>query len=271
MLQHPSYDAVVIGSGPNGLSAAIALAQMGRSVVVLERAETLGGGARSAELTLPGFVHDSCSAIMPLAVASPFLSSLPLSDFGLEWIYSPSVVAHPLDDGRAIMIDQSLECTAERLGADGAAYRALVQPILDDWNNFRHDLLGPLPLPPRSMLTYIRFGLNALASATGLALSRFESEATRGMFAGLAGHSQLDLDKAASGAVGLVIALTAHAVGWPLPRGGAQSFSGALAAYLKSLGGEIVTGIEVQRMEDLPEHRVPIFNVSPPRFDRHSG
>jgi phytoene dehydrogenase-like protein len=263
MFGRPSYDAVVVGSGPNGLSAAIALAQAGRSVVVVERADTFGGGARSAELTLPGFVHDSCAAIMPLAVASPFLSSLPLADYGLDWIYSPGVVAHPLDGGQAVLLDRSLECTAERLGADGQAYRAMLQPILDDWENFRYDLLGPLPLPPRSMLTYIRFGLNALASATGLARSRFESEAVRGVFAGLAGHSQLDLDVAASGAVGIVIALTAHAVGWPLPRGGAQAFSGALAGYLKSQGGEIVTGVEVNRMEDLPNHRAAIFDVSP--------
>jgi phytoene dehydrogenase-like protein len=258
-----AYDAVVVGSGPNGLSAAIALAQAGQSVLVIEKADTLGGGARSAELTLPGFLHDPCAAIMPLGVASPFIGSLPLEQYGLEWVYSPGAVAHPLDDGRAVRVDQDLDCTVEQLGKDGPAYRALLEPTLADWERFRYDLLGPLPLPPRSLWTYMGFALNALLSAKRLARQRFEEVLTQSMFAGMAAHSMIDLRAPASGAVGIVISLTTHAVGWPFPRGGAGAYSRALARYFESLGGKLVTGVEVRRYDELPKHRAALFDVSP--------
>lgn len=232
-------------------------------MVIVERAEVPGGGTRSEALTLPGFIHDSCAAVMPLGIASPFLAELPLREQGLEWIHAPGVAAHPLDGGRVVLMDQSLDCTVERLNADGKSYQSLIQPLLQDWGNFRHDLLGPLPLPPKAPVTYARFGLKALASGVGIAKSRFSTEAGQAFFGGMAAHSQLDLNAPASGAVGIVISLIGHAVGWPFPRGGAAAFSGALVGLFKQSGGEIVTGCEVRKIGDLPGHRVVLFDISP--------
>lgn len=271
MFQRSSYDAVIVGSGPNGLSAAIALAQAGCSVLVVEGRETVGGGARSAELTLPGFVHDSCAAIFPLTLASPFLSTLPLEKHGLEWINPPVALAHPMDQGGPVLAERSLERTVASLGQDQRAYERLMQPLLQDWERLAHDLLGPLPLPSRTPLTYARFALSALPSASGLARAIFRDPRTRGLFAGMAGHSQLSLYRLGSAAFGIVIGALAHAVGWPLPRGGAQSISNAMASYLNSLGGEIVTGVQVHRMEQLPQHRVALFDVAPRSFLRILG
>jgi phytoene dehydrogenase-like protein len=271
MFQRSAYDAIVVGSGPNGLSAAITLAQAGLTVALVESQNAVGGGVRSDELTLPGFIHDPCAAIFPLSRASPFLSNLPLEKYGLEWVDSPAVLAHPLDGGRAVLVDRSLEVTAERLSADGGAYRNLLQPILRDWERFVTDLLGPLPIPPKTPLTYAGFAAKALLPAVFLARTLFRDETARALFAGMAGHSMLALESFASGAFGLVLSLLSHAVGMPFPRGGAQAISRALAAYFEALGGEIVTEFTVEHLEDLPVYRAVLLDVAPRNFVRILG
>jgi len=265
-----AYDAIIIGSGPNGLAAAIALARAGRRVLVCEAEQTIGGGARSAELTLPGFTHDVCSAAHPLAAGSPFLRSLPLDQYGLEFIYPPVSLAHPFDDGTAALLERSVEATGETLGVDGMAYRRLMKPLVADWALLAPALLGP-PRLPRHPLALARFGLKALRSARGLAASRFAGERARGFFAGLAAHSFLPLERLATAAFGLVLGITGHAVGWPVARGGSQSIANALAAYLRSLGGEIVTGRRVASIDDLPAARAILCDVTPRQLLRLAG
>ncbi len=262
MTRRGEYDGVVIGSGPNGLAAATVMARAGRSVLVLEAADRIGGGMRSTELTLPGFTHDLCSAVHPMAVASPFLPALPLHDHGLEWIYPPYPLAHPFDDGSAAILDRSLDVTCQKLGVDGDAYRKLVGPIAADWNLLEEFLLGPIRIP-RHPFAAARFGLRALQPATYLAKSTFKSEAARALFAGLAAHSVLPLDSLASSAIGLVIGTVAHVKGWPIPKGGSQRIADAMASYLRSLGGEIVTGVRVQSLKDLPTSRIVLCDLSP--------
>ena len=257
-----SYDAIVVGSGPNGLAAAITLAQAGRSVLVLEAKDTVGGGARSAELTLPGFLHDVCSAIHPLALGSPFFSTLPLSEHGLEWIQPPAPLAHPFDDGTAAVLERSVDKTAGMLGQDATAYAKLMSPLVADWGKLAIQLLGPLR-PPRHPLALARFGLSAIRSAQGLAEARFRGRAARALFVGMAGHSMLQLDTRLTAAFGLVLGVSAHAVGWPMPRGGSQRISDALASYFESLGGEITTGVCVESVEQLPPARAVLFDVGP--------
>jgi len=212
MSQRHFKQATVIGSGPNGLAAAIELARGGCSVQVLEAEKTIGGGTRSAELTLPGFVHDICSAIHPLAVASPFFRTLPLDSHGLEWIQPPASLAHPLEDGTAVMLERSIDETCETLGNDAAAYRKLIKPLVDDWEDLFSDLLGPLRIP-RHPLTFTRFGWRAMRPANGLAKSVFEGERARAMFAGIAAHSMLSLNQVFTASFGLVLAVARHAVG----------------------------------------------------------
>ena len=245
------YDAVVVGAGPNGLAAAIELARAGRSVLVREAAEVVGGGLRSDELTLPGFVHDVCSAIHPLAAASPFFRTLPLSEHGLEWIEPPLPLAHPLDEGEAVVLRRSVAETAEGLDADAGAYRRLFGPPVAAWDRLEDALLGPLLRVPRHPIALARFGLGALQPATTLARRRFRGEPARALFAGLAAHSILPLERPATASFGLVLGTTAHAVGWPLPRGGSQRIADALASYLRSLGGEILTGAPVESLDEL--------------------
>ncbi len=257
-----AHDAVVVGSGPNGLAAAIALAQAGKSVLVLEARETIGGGCRSAELTLPGFLHDTCSAIHPLGLGSPFFKTLPLGQHGLEWIQPSAPVAHPLDDGTAVMMERSVEETARGLGADAAAYRRLMGPMVAGWDALLPDLLAPLHVP-RHPLAMGRFGLAALRSARGLAEARFRGERARALFAGLAGHSVLPLESAATAAIGLVLGAAAHAVGWPLPRGGSRRIAYALGGHLLSLGGEIRTGSAVESLDSLPAASAVLCDVTP--------
>ncbi len=271
MPSRSSYDAVIVGSGPNGLAAAITLAQAGRSVLVLEAQDTVGGGTRSAELTRPGFVHDICSAIHPLTLASPFFRTLPLDKFDLEWINPPAAFAHPLDDGTVVVLERSVAATAEALGADGPAYRHLMAPLVNSADGLLHDLLGPLPLPPRHPLTLLRFGLRALPSASLLAHGLFRGERARALFAGMAAHAMLPLEAIATASFGVVLGVTAHAFGWPMPRGGAQSIAAALAAYLRSLGGEIVTGAPVASLSDLPAQRAAIFDLTPRQLLRIAG
>ena len=257
-----SYDALVVGAGPNGLSAGIAIAQTGRSVMVVEGQATVGGGARTAALTLPGFLHDVCSAVHPLAAGSPFLSTLPLSEHGLQWVQPPAPLAHPLDDGTSVMLERSVEATADGLGSDRASYIGLFGPLVRDWSELAVDILGPLRVP-RHPLVAARFGLAGLRSAVSLAQARFRGERARALFAGLAAHSILPLERSPSAAVGLVLGTSGHAVGWPMPRGGAQRIADALAAHLASLGGRIETGKLVERLEDLPPAAVTLLDMTP--------
>ena len=257
------YDAVVVGSGPNGLAAAIELARAGRSVLVREAADEIGGGLRSGEVTLPGFVHDLCSAIHPMAAASPFFRTVPLQEHGLEWVEPPLPLAHPLDGGEAVVLRRSVEATAEELGGDAGAYARAFQPLVDAWPQLEGALLGPLVRLPRHPVPLARFGLEAIWPATTFARRRFRHEPARALFAGLAAHSIISLDRIASASFGLVLGLTGHAVGWPLPRGGSQSIADALASYLRSLGGEIVTGAPVESLEELSGTRTILCDVTP--------
>src|ERR1017187_4177122 len=234
--------AYVIGSGVNGLAAAIVMAQARLNVQVFEAESEPGGATRTMSLTLPGFLHDFGSAVFPIAAGSPFFRTLPLADYGLEWIHGDVPLAHPLDDGTAVLLQRSLEDTVRDFGADGRSWRRLMQPIAEHWEQFAEDSLGPLVRMPRHPFLMGRFGLAAFHSAQKLAAGRFSTERTRALFGGLAAHSFLGLDRPLSAAIGLVLGAAAHAVGWPIPRGGASSITNALVAHLRSLGGEAYTG-----------------------------
>ena len=238
---------------------------------MLEARETVGGGSRSAELTLPGFVHDVCSAIHPLGVASPFFRSVPLAGHGLEWIFPPASLAHPLDDGTAVVVERSVQTTSETLGPDAAAYRRLMSPLVADWDKLAVELLGPLPFPPRHPIALMRFGLRAIWPARGLLKTVFRGPRAPAVVAGMAGHSMLPLDAPLTAGFGLIFATTAHAVGWPMARGGSQKIVDALACYLKSLGGEIVTGRPVATIDELPPGRAVLFDVTPRQLARMAG
>ncbi len=265
-----SYDAIVVGAGPNGLAAAILLAQAGRAVLLRERAATVGGGLRSAELTLPGFVHDTCSAIHPLGIASPFFRSLPLHEHGLEWVDPPVVLAHPLADGRVTTLHRSIAETAASLGSDGPAYQRLFTPLVRNWAKLEAALLGPLSIP-RHPLALAQFGLPALLPAHTLARIAFRDEPARTFFAGLAAHSIQALEAPATAAFGLVLGILGHTVGWPFPRGGAQRFAEALAAYFRSLGGEIEVEAPVQALRELPSARQILLDVTPRQLLKLAG
>ena len=265
-----TYDAIIVGSGPNGLAAAITLARAGRRVVVFEAAETAGGGTRSAALTLPGFTHDVCSAVHPLAAASPFFSTLPLAEHGLRWVQPPAALAHPLDGGRAVMVERSVRQTAEGLGKDSAAYCTLMEPLAANWNDLSKSLLGPLGLPSHP-LKLARFGLHAIRSAQGLARALFKHDPARALFAGMAAHSVLPLDRPASAAFGLVLGVTAHAIGWPIPRGGSQKIADSLVSCLRAAGGEVVLNSEVTSLEQLPSSRAVLCDLTPRQLLRIAG
>jgi len=255
------YDAVVVGSGPNGLAAAILLQQNGLSVLLMEGKDKIGGGLRTEELTLPGFLHDVCSAVHPMAVASPFFETLPLGEYGLEYIYPEVAAAHPFDDGSAAILKKSVFETAELLGKDKNAYLKLVQPLVKSWPDIAADVLAPLHFP-KNPYAMARFGLNALAPATLLA-RRFNTEKGKGLFAGMAAHSIQPLNNMATSAIALVLMANGHIKGWPIPKGGSKKISDALALYFAFLGGKIETNRYISSLDQLPSARAVLFDVTP--------
>ena len=265
------YDAVVVGSGPNGLAAAITLARAGCSVVVYEANATIGGGARSAELTLPGFVHDICSAVHPLAAGSPFFRTISAEQFGLEWIQPDIPLAHPLDDGSAACLYKDVDFTAEQLGRDARGYRRLMQPLAGKWEDLAVEFLQPMLHLPRHPIALTRFGVPAICPATLLAKWLFKDQPARALFAGIAAHSFLPLEAPVSSAFALVLGLAGHAVGWPIPRGGSQQISNALANYLRELGGKIEVNRRIKNLQDLPKSRAILLDVSVWEFLRIAG
>ncbi|HYK98911.1 MAG TPA: NAD(P)/FAD-dependent oxidoreductase [Candidatus Acidoferrales bacterium] len=263
-------DAVVVGSGPNGLAAAIQIARAGRTVSVYEANDTIGGGARSAALTLPGFVHDVCSAFHPMAAASPFMLGAPLKTHGLQLVHPSAPLAHPLDDGTAVLLERSIDDTARSLGDDGPAYARLMTPLVGSWYALMVEVLGPVVHLPRHPLLLARFGLDAIRPAKAL-LSRFHGERARALLGGIALHAFLPLEHPLSASAALLLGVAAHAVGWPAARGGSQAIADALASYLRSLGGVIVSGHRVQQLADLPTSRAYLFDTSPAALDLIAG
>jgi phytoene dehydrogenase-like protein len=267
----PVPDAVVVGSGPNGLAAAVMLAGAGLAVLVRERSDGVGGGARTLPLTLPGYLHDRCSAVHPLAVASPFFRRVDLAGRGLRWIEPPAAVAHPLDDGTAVLLLRSFEETGAQLGADAPAWRALLEPLARSFEPLLEETLGAVVHLPRRPLLLARFGLSALRPARALAEARFRGPRARALFAGLAAHAVLPLERSPSAAFGLILGAAAHAVGWPFPEGGAQRISDALAAVLRERGGRVETGAEVLALRDLPPARLVLLDLGPRQVLRLAG
>lgn len=263
------YDAIVVGSGPNGLAAAINLQRNGYSVLLIEGKDTLGGGLRSAEITLPGFVHDICSAIHPLAATSPFFNSLPLESFGLEYIFPEIAAAHPFDSGEAAILTKSLDLTASRLGKDQSAYLNLIKPLAEHWDLLAEDVLAPLRFPNRPF-NLAQFGLSALTSASFLA-RRFTTEGAKGLWAGMAAHSIQPLSNLATSAIGLVLLASAHHKGWPVIRGGSQQLAQSLTTLFEALGGKIETGFHVTSLAQLPSSHVVLFDISPKQLLQIAG
>ena len=267
---HDRYDAVVVGSGPNGLAAAITIAREGRSVLVIESAHSIGGGMRSAKLTLPGFIHDVCSSIHALAVVSPFFLQCSLAEEGLCWDYPEAPVAHPLGGNVAAIGERSLDKAVSRLGVDGQPYRKLFAPLVAHADQLFAQLLSPLGLP-RHPLLMARFGLPAVRSAHGLAKSCFTTDLAQGLFAGHAAHSVMPLENRLTAAVGMMLAITAHAGGWPVARGGSQSIADAMARHLIKLGGEIIVGNTVSKLTDIPQAKAVVFDTAPQAVSRIAG
>jgi phytoene dehydrogenase-like protein len=268
-LEKREYDAVVVGSGPNGLAAAILLQQNGLSVLLIEGKETIGGGMRSAELTLPGFTHDICSAIHPLAVASPFFETLPLAAYGLEYIYPEIAAAHPFDNGSAAVLKHTVDETAALLGADQQAYKDLLQQVVNNWPLIAPDVLGPLHFP-KHPLAMARFGLTGLRSAASIA-GNFKTEQAKGLFAGMAAHAIQPLTHLSTAAIALVLLSAGHLKGWPLPKGGSQQIANALASYFISLGGTIETNTYIRSLDQLPSAHAVLFDITPKQLLQIAG
>jgi len=265
------YDGVIVGSGPNGLAAAVRLARQGLSTVVFEANDTLGGGARSAELTLPGCIHDVCSAVHPLGAGSPFFRELSLEKFGLNWIHPELPLAHPLDSGDGAALRRSVSETAASLDGDRTCYERLMAPMVGRWDDLSPEILQPVLHWPRSPLVLARFGWHAMGSAMGLARGHFRTDSARALFAGMAAHSFLPLDQIPSAAYGLLLAAMGHAVGWPVPRGGSQQITNALVTLLQSLGGEVLTNRKIETLRQLPKAKVILLDITPRQFLRLAG
>lgn len=255
------YDAVVVGSGPNGLSAAITLVRNGFSVLVLEAQKKIGGGTRTEAFTEPGFLHDVCSAVHPMALASPFFRQLPLDKHGLSFIHPEIPLAHPLPDGNVIVLDRSYEKTASLLGKDKDSYLKLYSSFIDRTEDIFDQLVGPFRFPKDPILA-LKFASVALLSAKSIAES-FKSEEAKALWAGLAAHSILPLNKATTSAVALVLGLAAHRYGWPIAKGGSQSIATALASYFLKAGGEIRTEVKVNSIKKIPSSRWVFFDLTP--------
>jgi phytoene dehydrogenase-like protein len=264
------YDAVVVGAGPNGLAASITMAKAGCSVLLLEGKETIGGGTRTMELTLPGFMHDVCSAIHPVGAASPVFRLLDLTNHELDWVYSPAALAHPLDDGTAITLERSISDTAGSLGTDSRSYIKLMNPLVQKWEKLATDLLGPLHLP-KNPIQFTNFGRNALRSVNSLAESYFEGERAQALIAGLGAHSIMPLDSRFSASFALMLGSLGHAVGWPLASGGSQKIADALASCLYGFGGSIDTNQLIESLDQLPQARVVLFDVTPKQLIEITG
>lgn len=270
MFENKDYDVVVVGSGPNGLAAAITMQRAGLSVMVIEAKDTIGGGMRTEELTLPGYLHDVCSAIHPLGADSPFFRTLPLQEYGLEWIYPTIGLAHPLDDGSVAELHVSIEDTAKTLGLDHDSYISLIKPFTRRWNELVLDILGPLQIP-KSPLLMAQFGIKAMQSAEGLANRTFKSPVTKGYFAGLAAHSMLPLSNITTSAIGLVLGILGHHIGWPIPKGGSQMIGNSMVSYFKALGGKITTGHFVKSLKELPTSHAVIFDTNTVQMMKIAG
>ena len=264
------YDAVIVGAGPNGLAAAIALAREGRNVVIFEAADRAGGGLRSCESTLPGFVHDICSAVHPLAYASPLFRMLPLRKYGLEWVRPDIPMSHPLSNGKAVTLYRSMKETCEELGQDRGAYENIIKPLLDQWEPLLNNVLGPLRIPSNPLLMG-KFGWFGLQSAASFVKKYFADEPARALISGLAAHSMMDLNFRGSAAFGLILGLLGHKVGWPFPKGGSEKLAEALIAYLKSMNVEIVTDQSIRSMNQLPPGRAVFFDITPRQLLEISG
>jgi phytoene dehydrogenase-like protein len=285
-IQHSEFDAVIVGSGPNGLAAGVTLAESGRRVRIYEANDTIGGGARTSEVTLPGFKHDICSAIHPMAAASPFYKKLLpklaqsehiQSDFKqlesppFKFIHPPIALAHPFEDGSAALVHRSISDTALTLEKDAQAYSRLMQPLVDRVDDILDDILGPFPLPPKHITSMMIFGLRGLYSAKGLADKWFRGNRARGLIAGLSGHSMLPLERYTSAAIGLVLGMLAHTTGWPIVRTGTQAFTDAISNYFISLGGEICTGQRIASLKELPPTKTILFDVTPKQLLKIAG
>lgn len=264
-----NYDAIVVGSGPNGLAAAILLQQNGLSVLLIEGKDKIGGGLRTQELTLPGYLHDVCSAIHPLAAASPFFSTLPLHKYGLEYIYPTIAAAHPFDDGTAAVLKRSIQDTANLLGVDSSVYLKLIHPLVDNWHDIAPDFLAPLHFPKHPM-AMAQFGLDALKPSTVLA-KQFKTEKAKGLLAGMAAHGIQPLTNIATSAVGMVLLAAGHINGWPFPQGGSVKIADALAAHFTSLGGKIETGTYITSLQQLPQVKAVLFDVTPRQLLQIAG
>ncbi|NPV77183.1 MAG: NAD(P)/FAD-dependent oxidoreductase [Anaerolineae bacterium] len=266
-----SYDAIIVGSGPNGLAAAITLAEAGLRTLIVEGAKTIGGGTRSAELTLPGFIHDVCSAILPLTAASPFFHSFPFQKYGVEFITPPVAFAHPLDDQPAVLLEGDVAQTARNLGLDTEAYQRLMGGLVSKLDQILEEFLGTFPFPPRYPWLFLQFSVKALWPATFLARSVFRGERARALFAGLSAHSIQPLEWLATSSFALVAGAIGHRYGWPLIRGGTHALTKAMAAYFIELGGELQVDLPVASLDELPKSKVYLLDVTPRQVIRIAG